>query len=107
MSTAPPPGLARPNWPAPVRQEERTAADLHVLEQRLDQRIATIGAGDRWALGLVLGRCLGRLVARVAETPGPERLNLDAGLILVRYNVEASARIAAKKLRPTIRKVGP
>ena len=56
MST---PGLARPRWPAPARQEDRTAADLQVLEERLNQRIATIAAADLWALALVLGRCSG------------------------------------------------
>lgn len=105
MSTAP--AIARPSWPAPTRQEDRTASDLQVLEERLNQRIATIASADRWALGLVLGRCLGRLLAKVAETPGPERMSLTAGVILANFNVTASARIATERLRGSFRRIGP
>ena len=34
-------------------------------------------------------------------------MSLKAALILTRYNVEASARIATEKLRGTVRRIGP
>ena len=108
MSSAPSLDL-RSSWPALVRQEERprTGPDLPRLEQLIDQAGAATGAADRGDLARVLERCLGRLLARMDQAPGDERLPLKEGLIVSAYSVQTWARLTAEKLRPTIRKVGP
>jgi hypothetical protein len=95
------PSLARSAWPAAVGEEDRPrrGPNLPKLEQLLDQAVAATGPADRWGLALTLGRCLARLLARIDQAPGDERMSLESGLILSNYNVATWARAIREKLR--------
>jgi len=104
MSTTPSLDL-RSSWPAlqPQEAHPQRGPDLDRLQELLAQAVAAVRPADRGDLARVLEATLGKLLARMAEGPGDERLSLKEGLVLTGYSVRTWAELTAKKLRPTRR----